>query len=115
MARADVWFTGKNDMVVRLDTVRSSTMATGSYLDSSTNIQCDVWSATSTASTANKLVSGRNMAYVSDSNGRYDGTIHSSEHSMTYGTIGMAVITVDHLGLDGEWRPRFRVLMRFTT
>ena len=112
MARASAWYDG-NDMRVRLDELRSSTMASGTYLDSSTGVTVEVWQADSTASTSNKVQAATNMPYVTASDGRYDVTIQSTGHSMSTGTLGMAIIKVEHSGLTGEWRPEFLVQRRF--
>ena len=114
MGRASAWFTG-NDMRVRLDKLQSSTMGSTSYLNSSTGVSLDVWQDDTTSSTANKVVSAKNMAYVSGSNGRYDAIVQSTEHSMAQGSVGMAVISLVHSGLNGQWRPKFRVEYRRAT
>lgn len=114
MGRAAAWFVG-NDMRVRLDKLQSSTMGSTSYLNSSTGVTVDVWQDDTTSSTANKVVSAQNLPYVSGSNGRYDAIIQSSGHSMTQGSVGMAVVTLNHSGLNGQWRPKFRVDYRRTS
>ena len=67
MGKAAVWAVG-NDMRVRLDELRSSTMASGSYLNSSTGVTVQIWATDSTASTSNLKVSSKNMPYVSGHN-----------------------------------------------
>jgi hypothetical protein len=103
-------------MLVRVDLLQTSTMASGTYLNNTTGVTVDIWKATSTASTGNKLVSAQNLLYVSASDGRYDATIQStSVSSMAKGTIGMAVITLVHGTLNAEWRRPFRVQDRGTS
>ena len=114
MARASAWYDG-NDMRVRLDLLRSSTMGSTSYLTSSTGVTVEIWQADSTASTSDQVQSETNMPYVAASNGRYDLTIQSTGHSMSTGTLGMAIIKVEHSGLTGEWRPEFLVQKRFAS
>jgi hypothetical protein len=114
MGRATAWYDG-NDMRVRLDTLKTSTMGSTSYLNSSTGVTVAIWSETSTDSTANLVVASRNMPYVSASNGRYDVVIQSTDHTMALRTNGMAVIVVEDSALDAEWRPTFLVQQRRTT
>ncbi len=114
MPQANVWF-ANNDMRVRLDSLQSSTMASTAYLNSSTGVSVDIWQALSTGTTGDRVVTGTNMPYSTGSNGRYEAVIQSTVHSMAVGTVGMAVITVDHSGLDGEWRRKFRVDYRRST
>ena len=114
MARASAWYDG-NDMRVRLDLLRSSTMGSTSYLNSSTGVTVEVWQADSTASTSDQVSTATNAPYVTASNGRYDLTIQSTGHTMSTGTLGMAIIKVEHSGLTGEWRPEFLVQKRFVS
>jgi len=113
MPQAEVWFVN-NDMRVRLTGLASSTMASGTYLASSTGVTVEVWDALSTASTADKVVSATNMPYYA-SGGIYQKVIQSTAHSMTAGQFGMAIVKVRHSGLDGEWRTKFRVSNRGST
>ena len=113
MARAAVWYQG-NDMRVRLDALQSSTMASGVYLNNSTAVSMDVWKDDSTASTGNRVITNQNLPYVAGTDGRYDAIAHSTDHSMAKGTVGMVVVTVDHVGLDASFRPKFRVDYRRT-
>jgi hypothetical protein len=112
---AQVFYAG-NDMSWRLDKLRSSTMASGSYLTNSTGVSLTLWSGAST-STGTVAVPATNMAYSteSDSTGTYTATIQSTEHGLTVGTVGFALITVEHGDLDAEWRPYFRVEYRRVT
>lgn len=111
---ASAWFDG-NDMRVRLDQLQSSTMSASSYVNSSTGVRCRVWGARTTGSTADVAVATQNMPYTTGSNGRYDLTIQSTDHTMSAGTIGFCEITVSHNGLTGAWRPEFRVEQRRST
>lgn len=111
---ASVWF-ANNDMVVQVANVRSSTMSSTAYLNSSTGITCAVWKALTTASTSNRVVNATNMPYSTGTNGTYKLTIQSTAHTMSTGTAGMAVITLTHSGLDAEWRPQFVVSRRRST
>jgi hypothetical protein len=114
MPAAKVWF-HNNDMVIRVSAVRSSTMTSGTFLQNSTGMSVDVWSALTTASTASLVVSALNVPYhTTSSSGRYEVVIQSSAHSMSKGTVGFADITLDHSGLDAEWRPKFRLDYRRT-
>lgn len=116
MPQADIWFRG-NDMIVRLSALRSSTMASGTFLQNSTGVTVDIWGADTTASTGNKLITGTNVPYstAAGSSGRYEVVIQSTAHSLASGTVGFADITVRHSGMDGNWRPRFYVEHRRTT
>jgi hypothetical protein len=115
MPKAAAWFDDGNDMYVRLDTLKSSTMGSTSYLNSSTGVTCEIWQALTTASTSDKVVTATNVPYIAASNGRYELTIHSTAHSMARGVIGMARVLLSHSGLNGEWRARFRVETRIST
>lgn len=114
MPAADVWFLN-NDMVITLSGLRSSTMAASSYLNSSTNVNVSVWKTLSTSASTNRIITARNMGYVSASNGNYRAVAQSTEHSMTISNRGLAIITVNHSGLNGEWRVKFPVEERRTT
>lgn len=109
MAKADVWFVN-NDMLVRLDTLKSSTMGSTEYVNSSTGVSCHIWKALTTASTANRLTaSAVNLPYVAASNGRYQVVAESTAYATITSTVrGMAVISASHAGLNGEWRVQFR-------
>ena len=107
MATADAFFLG-NDMLVRLDLLKSSTMASGTYLNNSGGVSMVLWSALSTAD-ASKFVITKTLTYVTASNGRYQCAVQSTEHSMAKGTQGMAVISVVNGALNGEWRSTFLV------
>lgn len=109
MPRADVWFQG-NDMIVGLSRFRSSTMASGSFIQNSTGLHYKIWAALTTDSTAQMVTQG-NLPY-SNSSGRYQVRVESTVHSMRHGTAGFALITAQHGPLNGEWRPLFLVGLR---
>lgn len=115
MATLSIQWPIHNDMLITLSSVRSSTMAAGTYLNNSAGITCDIWKANSTTSTANRVVTARAMTYVAASNGIYRCTIQSTEHTMTTGLHGLAIATLSTGGLNGEWRGHFVVLTRGTT
>jgi hypothetical protein len=115
---ADAWFRG-NDMIVRLDLLRSSTASTSSYIASSTGVSLHLWKTLTTASTANRLTTAAlNVPYLSVS-GRYQlvvgSTAGSPAASITSTMRGLAILTVAHSGLNGEFRVRWRGEDRGTT
>ena len=115
MALPEIWHVN-NDVVLTLSGVRSSTMASTAYLTSSTNVKVSVWKALTTASTANRLVNARVMTYVSASNGNYRTVVQSTESTaITDQLQGLAIFTVNHSGLNGEWRMPFQGNYRRTT
>ena len=103
-----VWY-DNNDMVGRMTSLQSSTMGSTEYLNDSTGLTLNVWSPASTDSTSSNVVVGVNAAYVTGTNGQYDGVVQSTAHSMDAGDRGMAIFTLDHSGLDSEWRVKFWV------
>jgi hypothetical protein len=114
MAHASAWF-DNNDMMVMLDAVKSSTMSASSYLNSSTGLSYQVWKATSTSSTANRLIAATNLPYVTGTNGRYRATVQSTAATITTTQRGMVIFTLSHSGLNGEWRLHWRGEYRRTT
>lgn len=100
-------------MIVALRGVRSSTMAAGTYLTSSTNVTLNLWKTRSTSSTGNYVLT-KNVPYYGSS-GWYQAVVQSTEHSMPQGTVGMAILTLRQSGLDGEWRPFYRVEYRYSS
>lgn len=114
MASPSVWFF-KNDMLAQLTLLRSSTMASSAYLNSSTGVTVTVWKNPTTVASTNRVVNARNLPYLAASQGGYRGKIESTEHGMLMGTVGLAIFTVRHAGLDGEWRVPFRLEARQTT
>ena len=113
MSKADFFYVN-NDMVLRLDNLQSSTMASSAYLTSSTGINYVLWGDRSTATAGDKLSSG-NMAYSTQGNGRYQATV-SSTAAVTSTMRGMAIVTAETTaGFTGEWRPHFRAEFRSET
>ena len=109
MPTASVWYEN-NDMLITLSGLKSSTMTSTQYLNSSTGVTANVWETFSTTSTTNQVMANANMTYVSGTNGNYRVVTQSSAASaLVDADFGVAIITVDHAGLDGEWRVRFRV------
>ena len=115
MASAEVWFF-RNDMTVTLTGVQSSTN-TSAYVNSSTGVSCYIWKALTTASVANRLTTvAVNLPYVAASNGNYRGVFQSSAYAAIISTVrGMAIISLSHSGLNGEWRAMLRGETRGTT
>ena len=115
MAQPEVWFV-QNDMICSLSGVRSSTMASTAYLNSSTGVTVSVWDGLSTASTTNRVINARNLGYVAASNGNYRGVMQSTESTkLGIGENGLAIFTLVHSGLNGHWRLPFRVDYRVST
>lgn len=109
-----VWYRN-NDMQAEISGVRSSTMASTAYLNSSTGMRVSIWE-TSTASTAFLIINNRTMSYVAASNGAYRATVQSTEHgSLALVDVGVAIFTLNHSGLNGQWRAPFRVEDRGTS
>jgi len=115
MARAEVWYY-QNDMTVTLSGLQSSTN-TSTYITSSTGVTAHIWKTLTTASTANRITTAAvNLAYLSGTNGNYRGIFQSTAYSAITSTVrGMAIITVNHSGLNGEWRVGFRGEQRGST
>lgn len=111
MARATAWYR-HNDMLVEITGVASSTAST-SYINNSTGLTVTIWRTATTASTANVLLSGAAMGYVSP--GMYRYTAQSTAVAPTVGDRGMAIVTMNHAGLTGEWRAYFRAEYRGAT
>jgi hypothetical protein len=99
-------------MLVEIDGVASSTAST-SPINNSTGLTVAIWRTATTASTANRLLTGAAMAYVSA--GMYRYTAQSTGVAPTVGDRGMAIVTMRHAGLDGEWRAYFRAEYRGAT
>ena len=115
MALPEIWLVN-NDNVLTMLGIRSSTMASTAYLNSSTNIKVSVWKALTTASTANRLINQRVMTYIAASNGDYRAVVQSTESTaITDQLQGLAIVTVNHSGLNGEWRMPFQGNYRRTT
>ncbi len=106
MAAADIFFKD-NDMIATLSNLRSSTAPTVPIVDS-TGVTVTVWSTLSTGNVANRLINARNMRY-SSADGVYRATIQSTDTNMAARTLGLAIVRLDHSGMNGEWNVRFRV------
>lgn len=115
MARADVWYY-KNDMTVTLTGLQSST-DTSAYVNSSTGVTAHIWKALTTGSTANRLTTAAvNLSYLAATNGNYRQIFQSTSYTGITSTVrGVAIITVNHSGLNGEWRVALRGENRGTT
>lgn len=118
MATPLVWFRN-NDILLTLAGLRSSTMASGTYLNSSTRLTVSVWKASSTVASTNRVVNAQNVPYTTGTtngaNGTYQTVVQSTQQTMTAGTPGMAIFVLSHLGLNGEWRVPFHVEYRGST
>ncbi len=115
MAHTQVDWLFNNDMLVTVSGVRTSTMTSTEYLNSSTGITVDIYNAQTTGSTS---VAQSNVAYstmVNSGNGGYDVVVQSTAHSMASNSLGMAIITLNHSGVDAEWRLRCVVHERGST
>lgn len=111
--QTSIWYTG-NDMQAEITGVRSSTMGSTSYLNSSTGLRVSIYDGLTTASAV--VVNNRLMSYVSGTNGSYRATAQSTETgALTVGDRGLAVYTLSHSGLNGQWRAPFRVENRGTS
>jgi len=111
--RTSIWYVN-NDMLVEASGVRSSTMASTSYLNSSTGMRVNIWE-TSTASTSTLVINNRLMSYVTASKGAYRTTVQSTEHgSLALADRGIAIFTLNHAGMNAQWRSPFRVEHRGT-
>ena len=112
MAQPEVWF-WKNDMALQITGLRSSTMSTGTYLASSTGLTVSVFDGESTSDTV--VINSRNVPYVTTP-GFYRTMAQSTETSaLTVGQRALAVFTLNHSGLNAEWRLPFRVDYRRST
>ena len=103
----EVWFEG-NDMLVKLSGVKSSTMGSTSYLNSSTGLRVSLYDGPTTSSAA--VLTNRNVPYVSGTNGNYRIVIQSTESTaLRRGNTALAVYVLSHSGLNGKWWLPFRV------
>lgn len=113
--QTSIWYRG-NDMTAEMTGVRSSTMGSTQYLNSSTGMRVTVWDGLSTGSTSYLVVSNRLMSYVAGSNGGYRAVIQSTESTrLTLMERGLIVYKLNHSGLNAEWRVNLRVESRGTT
>lgn len=112
--RTSIWYTG-NDMVAEIAGVRSSTMASTSYLNSSTGLRFSVYDGLTTNATV--VVNNQSMSYVAASNGSYRAVVQSTAfvNQLTVGERAIGIITLNHSGLDGRWKIPIRVEDRGTT
>lgn len=102
-----IWFVG-TDMRIQLTALRSSTMASGAYLDGSTGVTAQVWRGLSTASTADLMCSGT-LTPSTAGNGAYGLLVQSTAHQLQRRQTGFVLVRVRAGGFDREWRPVFRV------
>ena len=121
MAQPEAWYVN-NDILLSMSGLRSSTMAASSYLNSSTRLTVTVWRSSGAgvdATTTNvtyRLINGRVMTYVTASDGNYRAVAQSTESTaIGSNTRGLAIFTLNHLGLNAEWRVPFRGQYRRTT
>lgn len=115
MPSARAWYVN-NDMTLTLSGLRSSTMASGNYLNGSVSVKASIWKAYTTASISDRLYTGLVLGYISGSNGNYRYIAQSTAFSAIHqSTPGMCIITVQDSGLDGEWRVPFNGEYRGTS
>lgn len=113
--QTSVWYRG-NDMTAEMTGVKSSTMGSTQYLNSSTGMRLYVWDGLSTGSTSNLVVNNRLCSYVTGSNGGYRAVIQSTESTrLSLTERGLAIFRLSHSGMNAEWRSPFRVEDRGTT
>lgn len=112
--RTSIWYTG-NDMVAEITGVRSSTMASTAYLNSSTGLRVSVYDGLTTGDTV--VVNNQLMSYVAASNGSYRATVQSTAFasSLTVGERAIGIITLSHSGLNGRWKIPIRIEERGTS
>lgn len=121
MAQPEAWLIN-NDLLLSVSGVRSSTMAASSYLNNSTRLTVTVWRSSgagvdaTTTNTTYRIINARVLSYVTASNGNYQ-TVAQSTESTAIGanTRGLAIFTLNHSGLNAEWRVPFRGQYRRTT
>lgn len=121
MAQPEAWYIN-NDVLLSLSGVRSSTMAASSYLNSSTNVRVTVWRSSAsnadatTTDTTYRVINARVLSYVTASDGNYRTVAQSTETTaISRLTRGLAIFTLNHSGLNAEWRVPFRGQERRTT
>lgn len=113
MAQPFIWLEG-NDMVVTIAGIRSSTMASTSYLNASTGVRVTLYDGPTTGATV--VISNRNLPYVSATNGTYRTVIQSTESTaFRRGDEGLGVFTLAHSGMNGKWWLNFSAQVRRTT
>lgn len=104
----------KNDMVVTLSGLQSSTAASGTYINSSTGVTATIWNGLSTGSTGVALTT-LNLPYVAASNGKYLGIVQSTAANWKLGGRGVVQVTVKSGAMDADFRQHYRVQTRGTT
>ncbi len=116
MATAKAWYI-HNDILITLTGLQSSTMGTGSYLNNSPNVTVSVWKSQTTQSSTNRVLNTFAMTYNPGTNGiyRYVAPTTAVPSLQTAALNGMAIISVNHLGLRGEWRVPFQTQYRQTS
>jgi hypothetical protein len=113
MAQPYIWFEG-NDMLVTLAGLRSSTMASTSYLNSSTGVRVTIYDGPTTGDSV--VINNRNLPYVTATAGTYRGTVQSTESAqLTRGGEGLAVFDVLHSGMNAKFYLAFSAQVRRTT
>lgn len=113
MAQPFLWYEG-NDMLVSLTGVRSSTMASTAYLNSSTGVRVTLYDGPTTGHPV--VINNRNLPYVSATNGTYRAVVQSTESTaFVRGDEGLGVFTLSHSGMNGKWYLSFSAQLRRTT
>ena len=113
MAQPFIWLEG-NDMVASLTGVRSSTMASTAYLNSSTRVRVTLYDGPTTSATA--VISNRLLTYVTATNGTYRTVVQSTESTaFRRGDEGLGVFTLNHSGMNGKWYLSFSAQVRRTS
>lgn len=113
MAQPALWYEG-NDMRITMTGLRSTTMSSTAYLNSSTNLTVTVYDGPTTSATA--LVSSRVLSYTTGSNGNYATVVQSTESTaLRRNDEGLAVFVLNHSGLNAKWWLSFGVHLRRTT
>lgn len=113
MAQPLLWYEG-NDMIAALTGLKSSTMGSTAYLNSSTNLKVTLYDGPTTSATA--IISNRVLAYTTGTNGNYRTVIQSTESTaLQRGDEGLAVFVLNHSGLNGKWWLNFATHLRRTT
>ena len=123
MSQISEWFED-NDMAVTLRSLKSSTMNSTSFLNSSTGVTLSLWTQNTTGSTSNRINIGGsasvNVAYstgtTSGANGTYRVVVGTSATTgLSTGLHLTGIVTVAHSGTDGKFRQQYRVTRRGTT
>ena len=113
MAQPFIWLEG-NDMVVSLAGLRSSTMASTSFLNSSTGVRVTLYDGPTTGATA--VINNRLLSYVAATNGIYRTVVQSTESTaFRRGDEGLGVFTVNHSGMNAKFYLSFSAQLRRTS